>query len=416
MTYYATPSPGVYEYRYQTTATDIPDPGAGTRVNYWWDASAFDGTLYSGQTTVSGSRAWSTEETFGYTQGPAVSVTSPVDGATITTGNPTIRVAWVGGSATQAGFTLHNANNPVPFITYWNPIGTYTSPIDFYVGGNYFYEGQSYDFFGHAIVAGVQGYSDAVTVTLDYPAFAAPLNFTATPYTMDGAPWPTLIQLSWSPTTYSTGQFVKYLVTARPEGAGEFSLEERTVADISDPNSTMCFDGFPASGVQYRYTLRQVVTFGNNTIPSDPSEQTAGVEIKGVVLSVANDPTNGVVFVFDGDLPEWGTVGQDDYRTPFGSTVGVTWSRPTRYRTVSASFPLRNDPAHPLPATDLKNRAEALSTRILCWRDRDGEVVFFRVPAGSFKAQRVPGRNWDVSLSGRQESWLQIPAGLEGAA
>ncbi len=404
-------TPATNDWRYQTTETDIPTPSPGTRVDYRWDASAYDGTLYSGEATVNASRAWSTEETFGYTAGPTVTITSPADGSTITTANPDIVIAF-SGTASRVSRTIYRAGSTVALLSL-AVTGSLESPVTIPVASTVMFDGQSYDIVAQATVNGVVGSSAVTTVTLDYPAYPAPLNFQATPFTMEGAPFPTLTQLSWDPTTYSAGQFIRYVVTARPEGEPEGSQNERTIADITDPASTMCFDGFPASGVTYRYTLRQSVLFGNDIIPSEPSEQTTGIVIRGVCISVANDPTTGVVFVLDGSLPSWQPAGSEDVRTPFGSPTPVTWVRTLDYLTMSASFPLRTDPSHPLAAGVLRDRTIAIRRQVLCWRDRDGARVFFRFPTNSPVWQRIPGGQWDLSIEGRQESWREIPVGVE---
>ncbi len=400
------------EFRYQTTTANLPNPGPGTRVDYRWNVGVFDGTLYAGVFTDPALQTYSLEEHFSYTAGPAVTIAQPTDGGVIGTGNPVVQIAWIGGTASQVNFTFRDIATEQTG-TWGLPIGTYTSPVNVTHGGQQLYDGHRYEYIGHVIVAGVQGDSEPITVTLDYPPYPAPLNFRATPYTMDRAPFPTLIQLAWDPTTYGAGQFVRYVVTARREGEPEGGPNERTIASITDPASTMCFDGFPVSGVVYRYTLRQTVVFGNDTIPSELSERTTGVVIRGVCLSVASDPTNGVVYLFDGDLPSWEPVGFEDVRTPFGSATPVTWVRALNYSNLSAGFPLRTGPLHPMTATQIRDRTLAIRRQVLCFRSRDGERFFCRFPVNSPSYQRVPGGNWDLSVQLRQEQWREIPVGTD---
>lgn len=400
------------EFRYQTTTENIPDPGPGTRVDYRWNVGVFDGTLYAGETTNPALQTYSLEERFGYTAGPAVTIAQPTDGGVIGTGNPVIQIAWVGGAASSVNFTFRDLATGQTG-TWVGTGGPYTSPVNVTHGGQQLYDGHRYEYIGHVLVAGVEGDSEPITVTLDYPPYPAPLNFRATPYTMDGAPFPTLIQLAWDPTIYVVGRFVRYVVTARPEGEPEGGANERTIADITDPASTMCFDGFPFSGVTYRYTLRQTVVFGNDTIPSEPSDQTTGVVIRGVCLSVASDPTTGVVYLFDGDLPSWEPGGFEDVRTPFGSATPVTWVRQLDYLTVQAGFALRTDIAHPMTATQLRDRTVAIRRQVLCFRSRDGDRFFCRFPVNSPTWQRIPGGNWDLSVQLRQEEWREVTFGTD---
>lgn len=415
MTFEATTAPGTHEYRYQTTTADIPDPSPGTRVDYRWDASAFDGTLYSGQVLAAGSRTWSAEETFGYTVGPQTTITSLSGAPVFGTVNPQFSVAWQGANASAVEVRATPLGDPSTTISYWGlGSGAFTSPQTVTMGGQSFRDGQAYDFYSRVVVNGVAGESAPLTLTLRYPPFAPPLDFLATPFTPEGSPWPTLVQLSWSRTTYPVGQFVDYVVTARPEGEPEGSPHQRPLAVISDPDAGMCFDGFPISDVDYRYTLRQRVRFGNDIIPSNPSEQTGGVTLDGVVLSVAADPTRSVTFALDGDLPEWSYRGFEDVRSPFGGSRPVTWVTGLDYRTVSASFPLVTDPVNPFSGPKQRALIDGIRRETLCWRDRDGERVFFRIPTdGGGSVRRLQGGRFEFRLQGREEQWEEQPVTYE---
>ena len=68
---------GLYNYKYQTTSSDLASYGT-----YKWDAYSYDGHMYSGETTTEANAAKSSEAVFVYAQGPTVNLTAPVNGGT----------------------------------------------------------------------------------------------------------------------------------------------------------------------------------------------------------------------------------------------------------------------------------------------------------------------------------------------
>jgi hypothetical protein len=101
------------------------------------------------------------------------------------------------------------------------------------------------------------------------------------------------VLLSWTPTSYTTGQFSRYIITRRAVEDTEFDPDDevqasnRRIAEITNPAKETYVDYSPASGVSYVYGIRQIVEISGVSISSNYTHAEIAVTFQDTVITEA---------------------------------------------------------------------------------------------------------------------------------
>lgn len=266
-------------WEFQTTATELSAYGT-----YSWKATGYDGTLYSGEATALASATWSSSATFQYQTGPTVTVSSPADGATVTTASLT--VSWT--ASAQAKYQVIVYADGTTTTVYDSGLITSTATSHAIPSG-YLRNNTSYD-----LKVRVQdstpldGYSAIVNITVAFTPPTAVANFQATPVQIGFDPFATAIRLTWDQTSYSAPTFVNYTITRSADGGPDEA--EIILTRITAPGTVAFVDYTPCSGYGYTYGIAVTTLTGVDELESTPVTASASVTLAGTVLTLA---TNG---------------------------------------------------------------------------------------------------------------------------
>lgn len=365
-------------YEYQTTVADL-----ATFATYGWDAYAFDGTVYSGGTTVLAAAANSADRAFTFTSGPVVAITAPL-GPTVTTNTPT--VTWtVTGSAQVSrvvelirnGETIHRTN----FVT---TAHSYTVP-SLLSTGEQLHEADLFELHVYATDgAGLQGH-DMVLLALDYPP-VTPLQPTVRLVNGRNDLTPSVVRISWPQSGYTVDQFRYYRLERRisadmlaanptlPDDPVVFKRMEITQTSYDDHEAT--------SGVAYTYRLKQYVTLGADTQGS--ATQTADITVlfEAAIIHDVRDPMLHRV-VFDARRARTITAVTDfAVVSPWNQQKPIQFESDVYYREIDLTLVLT---ARSVQAANydlyLMERQIKLGG-ILCYRDGRGNKFYGRWSSG----------------------------------
>lgn len=383
---------GLWEY--QTTGTDL-----ASFATYRWDASAYDGTLYSGGVTSSGSRTWSSEATFVYASGPTVTMVSPTDGGTVTSSS--ITVTWT--TTGQVRYKVDLYPNNVTTALYasgWVISGTSSHVIP----SGYIANGTDYD-----LVVTVenstplQGSSGIVDITASFTPPATLINVTsAAVKTVGTNPWSTAISVSWGQSA-DTG-FQQYIVR-RSAGSGP-DAASTIVARITAATTTTYTDYTPASGINYLYTVTQVSNSSGVLIESVAATTTNSVTFGGIMITAvgAAASTTQAAIRYTAERDEERVLDEAVYQTLAGGVPQTIRSR-SRYRTITFDAVMPDDTY----STAAQKRTELVALdeadTIVCYRDNTGRKWFAKVVDLVFTDQ-IPDW-WRASVSLREETYTE---------
>lgn len=259
----------------QTTSTHLATTGV-----YTWRARGHDvsaGTL--------GASAWSPSQTFTYTTGPVATITSPANGATVTTSTPTIAFTVSGG--TMASFLARLYVKDATRVLYESArvvsgTGLWTVPAGVLKNNT------AYD---AAIVARDTLNNDGASLrqafTVAYTAPVAPPSVNATPYQNAGDPEPTSMLLTWGPGSYPPGEHAGWRIYRR--AAGDPVEDATLVRRIESVVQTRWLDHHaPMDGPQ-TWGVTQLRRVGLETLESPPVEITAELDFRGIALAAVTD-------------------------------------------------------------------------------------------------------------------------------
>lgn len=355
------------QWEYQTDGTDL-----ASYATYRWDAYSYDGTLYSGEQTTSGAAIKSAEATFVYALGPTVSVDNWTDGDTVTTAS--MQVDWTTSDQVKYRVTLLDvATGSLVYDTgvVISAAGTHTIP------SGYYHTGQSYQ-----LVVWVEdstplsGESSVIGLTIAYTEPDAITGFRAVPIGIGDDPngWTTAIELSWEATSYGTETWQRYEIT-RIAASGK----DRTAIlwrRITAPSQVSVIDYVPACGVEYTYTIRQVLLQGLDELASEAVTAAATAQFGGVVLSsVAHPDSLRVALRYTTERPHARDIVETVYHPLSGDApVGV---RARNYEW-SAEFEAQLWTDEWSTADDKRLALEELDATLgtICYRDDRGRKQF----------------------------------------
>lgn len=274
------------KWEFQTTATEFDAYGT-----YSWKATGYDGTLYSGESTSLGSATWSSSATIVYADVPAVTITSPVDLATITTSS--LSVAWTGSG--QVKYQVWATDVITGTVVYDSGQITSASQAHDIPSGK-MRNGRSYEIkVAITSSAPLTGYG-TVTIDVSFTPPDAPTNFQANPASFGGDPEPTAIRCTWDQTSYSTPEFVKYVL--RRWATVGVDAAEVILAEITNPATTSFVDFTPSSGIEHTYGIQVVTVTGLDEVSSDDSViAVAMITLNATVITSVTDGENYRVYL-----------------------------------------------------------------------------------------------------------------------
>lgn len=264
-------------FEYQTTSTDLP---VFDQYAFW--AYSFDGTVYSGGTTVEANAAKSASANFVYTLGPTVAITSPTVGEVLDTDTPT--VAWTS-TTTQAArrVVLRNATTLVELLD-TGTVATATQTYDIPAG--ILEDDTSYDVWVEVTdTLAAVGNSGWSPFSLDYVEPPSVPGWLVSPTYAEGDVDPSAVAGSWDQPSITSGEFLHYRINREPAEDVPYTLEEteqesrRVRIGILHSVSTTEFVDYTApSGIPLRYRIRVYVQKGSSWVSSQI--ETAQIQIQ----------------------------------------------------------------------------------------------------------------------------------------
>lgn len=354
----------------QTSSTHL-----STYATYRWDAYSYDGTLYSGEKTSAATATKSGEATFIYGQGPSVTVTSPADGATITTSN--LIVTW--STTNQAKYRVYLYEDGTDTVVYDS--GTFTSAnASHVIPSGYLRNDTAYD-----LVVWVEdttplpGQSAITDIAVDYVEPDAIVDVRAEAVTIGSDVWPSAITVTWDGTTYGTAEWQEYTIVR--EAASGVDRAPVIIARITSPTLTTWTDYTPASGVEYTYTVTQTILTGVDTLTSPGVSASASVTLGGVVLiSIAAPETLRTNLRYTRERTYQPVTGKALYTPASGADPTIVRAR-THYYTPAFEAQIFDDAA--APASQRRDELIALDEAgdTACYRDNHGRKLFLDVMA-----------------------------------
>lgn len=376
----------------QTSATHLP-----SYATYRWDAYSEDGTLYSGERTVEAFAVKSNEATFVYAEGPAVTVSTPADDSTVATAS--LLVEWSTADQQKYRVTLYEDGDSAVVYDTGVVVGTTATHT---IPSGYLRNDTAYDL----VVwvensAPLQGQSQVIDITVDYPEPDQLANVVAEPVPVGTDVWPSAIRLTWDQTEYSTEVWQETTIT-RQAAAGPDTAPV-VIARLSSPTTVAWTDYAPASGVLYTYAITQTIMTGLDVLTSTPVIVTAQVDLGGVVLVNVDRPeTLRTCLRHTNERSYPRDIAEAVYQPASGA-------KPTTVRRLGRTIMPRFDAqlVDDLRATAAarRNELDAIDAAggTYCYRDNHGRKYFVTLPDITI-SDRVPG--WYVAaLELREERY-----------
>jgi hypothetical protein len=353
------------KWEYQTVTADVPAVGT-----YTWDTYSYDGTLYSGARTTASSAVKSSVATFVYALGPTVSVTSPTNGATVTSNNPTI--TWTSSSQNRRIVNYYvPGTSTLVYSSGWNVTAstTYNTPA-----------GVIHNLNDYEIEVGVedstplQGFSSRILVHIAVTPPATPTGFGAIPIKVGNDPWETAIRLQWQASAESALVFAGWYLYRSDLGMNT------PYKILTSPDDTSVIDPVPTSGVEYVYTLMQAVNSGADVVFSAAVTSTAQVNLQGVVLCDVNNPLT-YRCVLDSVQSRTSNRIRDEQTYFVGANKRpLTFRSPIKYWEIPGSYKIVPPATDPDPINAIAQRkADVLDLEdqgvVMCYRDEQGTTI-----------------------------------------
>ncbi len=341
-------------WRYQTTATDLP-----SFAQYRWDAVGTDGVLTS---------PYSPERPFTYAEGPVIAITSPVPGAVATT--PTLGFAYTVNDQASRQAKVYRAGGADPLITFTTVVST--TDKDGAVALQDVPNNTDLELtITVTNTSGLTAESPRVPFRLQYPPAPPITGFTASPELAAGDREPSVVRLTWNPSTITSG-FDKYRVF-RNAPFDPTDLGQTLIAEITSISQTEVIDAQPANGVVYHYTIDQFQRLGVSVVGSGPFY--AGpiqLDFHAVIISDAADPGRRVVLPYV-QSPERGFTDDRRLQDPWSGGPPVLLTGGAVSRTVRATYQLIGNPEQELTAIQaLSAERSDGSVAVLVYRNHLG--------------------------------------------
>lgn len=393
MTYNAT----TLKWEYQTDGTDL-----ATYATYRWDAYGYDGTLYSGEAATSGDATKSSEATFLYALGPTVSIDTPVAAATVTTAS--LLVEWT--SSAQVKYRVYLYDETATETIYDSGI-VVSATESHTIPSGYYHNDTSYQ-----VVVWVEdstpltGTSLAVLFTVDYVEPDAVANFAATAVPIGNDPngWTTANRLTWDATEYGTDVWQRYEIT-RSAASGVDVAEILWRNDLTSPTLVSVTDYTPVNGVEYTYTIRQIILTGLDELESAAVSATATCAFGGVVLTDVSAPdVLRSALRYTAERPHKRDIDETIYQPLSGAKATTVRSRTYNWES-DYKIKLVNDEW----STALAKRTELLALDAnlgtICYRNEIGDKYFCTMPRCDVEDQ--VGEFFEGRIMNREENFVE---------
>jgi hypothetical protein len=294
------------KFKYQTSGTyDIPIIG-----NYSFWAYSFDGTVYSGGTTVEASATKSATANFVYAIGPTVTVTAPTVSQVFDTDTPT--VTWTTSTTqVQRRILVRDAVTLVELIDAGFVV---TASQTYEIPEGYLVDNGSYEVLVQVIDnLAAEGSSSWVPFSVDYIEPDPIGEYVGSPYYAHGDVDPSAVLLTWAQASVPSGEFLHYRVNWEPSDDTPYTLEEtyqesrrRRIGILPNVNTTSFVDYTPPSHVQGRYRIRQYVKKGSSWVSSQIATVAVQVDFDQAILQTfhthGTEPAHRVVMEYRGDV------------------------------------------------------------------------------------------------------------------
>jgi|GEM_PF-6679781 len=248
----------------------------GTQYGEWAvSAISYDGTLYSGETTVYGSATRSNTATFIYADGVTVTIDSPADNDVITTSSFTVE--WTTTDQQKYQVILYLSGTST--IAYDSGLITSTTSEHLIPSGSYENE-TDYDLYVMAQDSLLLEGSSSIDISIDYAPATALGNVQASIVFADSYdPVETAIMVTHDPTEYplvdsGAGAFMGYLRYRSADGGPDQARIQLHELD-TNPSSTTFVDYTAASGYEYTYECYQLISYGGDEVLSEEASGSA---------------------------------------------------------------------------------------------------------------------------------------------
>lgn len=381
-------------WEYQTDGTDL-----ATYDDYRWDAYGYDGTLYSGEASSSGDATKSSEATFTYALGPVVTVDEPDPGDTITTAS--LLVEWSTTDQQKKRVYLYDETGTTLVYDSGELVSTVESHT---IPSGYYHNDTTYQ-----LIVWVEdstpltGESAAILFSVDYVEPDAVQNFAAVAVGIGNDPngWTTAIRLTWDVTTYGTDVWQRYEI----DRVGASGVDATLILwqQLTSPAQVTVTDYVPVNGVEYTYTMRQIILTGLDELESAAVSAVATAAFGGVVLTDVSAPdTLRSALRYTQERPHKHDKDETVYQPLSGAKPTTVRSAVYAWES-DYKFQLVNDEW----STALAKRTELLALDAglgtLCYRNEKGDKYFCTMPRCD--VQDEVGDWYTGRILNREEKW-----------
>lgn len=355
-------------WEFQTTGTELTAEGT-----YFWSAYSWDGTLYSGETTVYADRTDSSVATFQYYAGPTCVMTAPLQGDTITAS--TILVEWTSTGFTEWEVIVYAAEtDTVVYRSGEISEGSTQTSGSHTVPSGYIVNGESYDILINVTsFLGLFGASEVITVTVDYTEPDPLTNVQAVAIALGTDIHETAIRVTWDITIYGDDEdqaFEAYVIT-RSAASGP-DVDQIVLARLTNAAAVAVIDYLPASGIEYTYGVSVIVRTGLDELQSEVTYATTSVTLQETVLALIADPSYARAIL--ANVRERSVGFQNDRTTyvPLSGDKPTTVRALSRYESRPITAAIIDDTV--LTAKERRAELEALDAQLgtVCIRFGDG--------------------------------------------
>jgi hypothetical protein len=354
-------------YDYQTVAADLAAPG--TYRHRWY---SFDGYLYSGGVTSSGSASRSAEAVFSWAAVPSPVITAPIGGSSLATVQPVIQ--WT--VASQDKFRARILENGVEVFSSGEISNTAAREYTFPVG--YTKNGHTYDFELGVQFSTLWGYDTETAVLIDYVEPASAGNFQVLPGTVNLEPIPTAAVGTWD--AYIGDYFDSYTIYRD-------DLGDRPYLEIRNAALTTFTDYHAPNNAVYTIVVNEMRGL-DELVASEPVSVNVTIGIRGVVMVSLDNPQVDRYVNLAWESVEWTAQGEESTYFTWGAEKPISKRGVAEWFEGAQEFKLNSEIVDPQVArAALESLARSTG---FSYRDRY-DRKFAQIPAGSLQMSRVRG-------------------------
>lgn len=372
---------------------------------YTWDAYGYDGTVYSGGTTLIADAVHSVSASFDYEAGPVIAIAAPLDNATVATSNLTVSWSVTSGGPQVKYRVLLTADGDASTVAYDS--GTITSTATSHVIPTGYYRNlTNYDLYVYITNSTpTTGVSDVVNIAISYTPPTSPVNLQVTTIPVSLDTTDTAAMITWDQTVYSEPEFeAENLYRSADSGPDRARI---LLARIDSAGITAFVDYTLASGATTTYELTNVIATGLDLVESDPVSDTASIALTATVLTLVGDAGNHrAVLTNVRERPDSQTISEAVYQPLDGSNPITVRGRANYYSasiTASIIDSVSGDAAANVAAfRDLVAQKSAIA----CMRYADGTKRFVTISNVKITPQ-ASNIYFDVSFTARDEEFQE---------